>query len=378
MKRSIGLHATVQTLALASSLLPGVVQAGESGVLRDPTFESLANTTITTVARKSQPYLTTAAATNVITREDIASTGIDSVPDALRFAPGLHVAQINAYSWAITARGFNSIFSDKLVALIDNRSVYTPLWSGVYWEQHAWLGDEIDRIEVVRGPGGSKWGTNAVNGAVNIFTRSAEETQGFAASGGIGTEARAFGSMRYGGALGESGWVRMFGGYQDHDASVLTNGVDADDAWDMARVGVRYDGRFEDAELMLQGGVFNGDFRQHTPIPTEAPPFQALLLAPGKSNGGHVHGSWTQHTSRFGNDHDAGVFRSLESRSALERGNARNHRCRSAAAGEHRRAARTHMGTRLSQQPGQHRGKLRDRARSAGTNAASVERVRRG
>lgn len=268
-------------------------------VLRDSTFEDLANISITTVGRKAQPYLTTPAAIHVITQDDILSTGGLSIPDALRLALGVHVGQIDAHSWAITARGFNSLFADKIVVLVDNRSVYTPLWSGVYWEQREWLADELERIEVVRGPGGSKWGTNAVNGAINIFTRSARDTQGVALMGGAGDEQRAFGSFRYGATLGESGWIRGYAGYKDVDDSALETGAPSGDSWEMARAGFRYDADLSASTLMLQGEVFSSELNQRIQAPLPDPPFFAPLGA-GESDGGHLQGIWTLQSARAG------------------------------------------------------------------------------
>lgn len=205
-------------------------------------LEDLGQIKVTTVSRKSENLSSAAAAIHVITQDDIRRSGVNSIPEALRLAPGLEVAQANARQWAITARGFNDTFANKLLVLMDGRTLYTPLFSGVFWEETDTVLEDIDRIEVIRGPGATLWGANAVNGVINIITKSARETQGGLISGGGGLEERAFGSVRYGGKLGSNAWYRVYGKYGNHDESTLTDGGEGvGDDWWMTQGGFRVD-----------------------------------------------------------------------------------------------------------------------------------------
>ncbi|MBF0125643.1 MAG: TonB-dependent receptor, partial [Magnetococcales bacterium] len=167
-------------------------------------FKELAEVRLTSVARKEQKLLDTTAAVTVIDQEEIRRSGMTSIPELLRLVPGLEVARINAHNWAITSRGFNAQFSNKLLVLMDGRTLYTPLFAGVNWNLQDVLLEDVERIEVIRGPGGTVWGANAVNGVINIITKSATQTQGGVvtlAHGSLdGTEA----SVRYGGRIGEN------------------------------------------------------------------------------------------------------------------------------------------------------------------------------
>src|SRR6185503_11456156 len=154
--------------------------------------------------KKKQRLSDSAAAAYVLTNEDIRRSGVTTIPEALRLVPGVEVARITSNTWAITIRGFNERFANKLLVLIDGRSVYTPLFAGVYWDIQDVVLEDIDRIEVIRGPGGTLWGANAVNGVINIITKKASETQGALLSVGAGTEEIGFGTARYGMKLGHN------------------------------------------------------------------------------------------------------------------------------------------------------------------------------
>ena len=151
-------------------------------------LEELMKVEIVSLTKTSRPLSESAAAAFVISQEDIRRSGVTSIPEALRMAPGINVARIDANKWAITARGFNYRYSSKLLVMIDGRTLYTPFFAGVYWELQDYALEDIDRIEVIRGPGGSLWGANAVNGVINIITKSAKETKGVLVSGGGGLE----------------------------------------------------------------------------------------------------------------------------------------------------------------------------------------------
>ena len=156
---------------------------------------------VTSVAKQPQPYGQAPAAIQVITGEDISRSGASSLPEAMRLADNLEVAQKNSHDWAISARGFNTALANKLLVLMDGRTVYTPLFSGVFWDVQDYLLQDIDRVEVISGPGGTLWGANAVNGVINITSKSAKDTQGLYVEGGGGSQLRDFGGVRYGGTL---------------------------------------------------------------------------------------------------------------------------------------------------------------------------------
>jgi iron complex outermembrane receptor protein len=179
-------------------LLAGVGRAQQplapsSGDLTEVGLEALMNMEVSSPGRKEQKLSQTAGAVYVITQEDIRRSGVTSIPEALRMVPGLQVARINASMWAITSRGFNGRFADKMLVLIDGRSIYNNLYSGVYWDQNDVPLEDVERIEVIRGPGATMWGANAVNGVINIITKPARETQGLMVSSGAGNEYEGFG-----------------------------------------------------------------------------------------------------------------------------------------------------------------------------------------
>jgi len=211
---------------------------------------------VTSVAKQPEPYGQAPAAIQVITSEDIARSGASSLPEAMRLADNLEVAQKNSHDWAISARGFNTALGNKLLVLMDGRSVYTPLFSGVFWDVQDYLLQDIDRIEVISGPGGTLWGANAVNGVINITTKSAKDTQGLYVEGGGGSQLQYFGGARYGGTLASNVYYRVYGKYFQRDNEVFGDGKDAPDSWNMGRGGFRID-----AEPSLQNTfTLQGDY----------------------------------------------------------------------------------------------------------------------
>lgn len=163
--------------------------------------EQLFSAEVTSVTKTPQSVLKSPAAIHVLSNEDIIRSGATSIPEVLRMVPGVHVARVNNSSWAIGIRGFNKDISNKLLVLMDGRTLYNPLFSGVYWDVPDYMLEDIERIEVIRGPGASLWGANAVNGVINIITKNAENTQGNVVTAGIGNEERFFSSARHGGEL---------------------------------------------------------------------------------------------------------------------------------------------------------------------------------
>jgi iron complex outermembrane receptor protein len=201
-------------LVLGLSMIgTGAAQAPSQTDLSRMDLEDLMNIKVTSVSKREQSLSRTAAAAFVITQEDIRRSGATNIPDLLRMAPGVDVEQIDANAWAISVRGFNSRYSNKVLVLIDGRTVYTPILSGVFWEHLDMPLDDIERIEVIRGPGATVWGANAVNGVISIFTKSAKDTKGGLAKAGGGSQTRALGLVQYGGAAGKNASYRAFGKY---------------------------------------------------------------------------------------------------------------------------------------------------------------------
>jgi iron complex outermembrane receptor protein len=193
----------------------------------------------------------------VVTNEQIRRSGATSLGEALRLAPNLQVARLNSVGYAITARGFANSLANKLLVLIDGRTVYTPLFSGVFWDQQDLVLADVDRIEVVSGPGATLWGANAVNGVINIITRSAADTQGGLVSAGGGNFERHT-SVRYGGQLGDSGHYRAYAKLASFDATSRSNGLSALDAWSRQQTGFRADWNGDRDDMTLQADVYDG------------------------------------------------------------------------------------------------------------------------
>ncbi len=213
---------------------------------------------VTSVAKEQSTVGRSAAAVFVITNEMIRRSGATCIPEALRMAPGLDVAQVNSSTWAISARGFNDVIANKLLVLIDGRTVYSPVFSGVYWDVQDYVMEDIERIEVIRGPGGTLWGANAVNGVINVITKKAKDSQGTYASVIGGTVERQTEVFRYGGQFGENCQYRVYGKYFDRGSFYDPN-QPANDAWDQGRFGFRADWDLDDANsLTVQGDHYVG------------------------------------------------------------------------------------------------------------------------
>jgi iron complex outermembrane recepter protein len=260
-----------------------------SGMLKKLSLEELTNIEITSVSRKAEKLFSAASAIYVITREEIRRSGATSIPEALRLAPNLLVAQVDSRQWAISARGLNNTLANKLLVMIDGRSIYTPLYSGVFWDAQDVLLEDIERIEVISGPGGTLWGANAVNGVINIITRSAKETKGFFLTGGGGNELRGFGGIRFGGALTKNLSYRVYSKYFSRDSSVFAAGKSANDQWRVGQGGFRADWEASPADLFtLQGDLYNGGVAQLSA--------QDVFIA-----GGNLLGRWSHTMSKDSN-----------------------------------------------------------------------------
>ena len=210
--------------------------------LADMDISNLLNVKISIVSPNAPETIPqTPAAVSVVSAEDIKRSGAQNFPQALRLVPGMNVGQLDSLQWAVSSRGFNDVFANKLLVMQDGRSIYTPLFSGVFWDVQGTLMEDIDHIEVVRGPGATIWGANAMNGVINIITKNAADTQGLFVNGGGGAEERGFAGARYGGAINSNAFYRVYATYENHASTVLSDGSDANNSWQMARTGFRTD-----------------------------------------------------------------------------------------------------------------------------------------
>jgi len=249
---------------------------------------------VSTVSRTTSTVGRSPAAVFVITNEMIRRSGATNIPDLLRMVPGLQVARIDANKWAVSSRGFNGRFANKLQVQIDGRTAYTPLFAGVYWSEFDTLLDDIERIEVIRGPGATVWGANAVNGVINIITKNAHDTQGVYVKVGGGTEERDFASLRYGGTIGERLSYRIYGKHFNRDAAFSPLG--AHDGWDFRRAGFRMDWDADPCgidHVTFQGDYHDGRTGITQTVPTPGFPFQQAVTEDLSKSGGNLLARWT-------------------------------------------------------------------------------------
>lgn len=283
--------------AVAASVLSAVAATRPASAqdYADLTLEQLMKIEITSAAKRPESIENTPAAVFVLTDEDIRRMGARSIPEALRMVPGLNVAQITGSSWAISARGFNSRFANKLLVLIDGRTVYTPLFSGVYWDRQDTLLEDVDRIEVIRGPGAALWGANAVNGVINVITKHSRDTQGTYLAAGAGSDDEIRSAVRHGGRLGDGGHYRVYGQAFNEGSRPGTDGVGGADDWRTARVGFRADlvDRSGDS-WHFQGGSFSSVVGDGYIGPTLTAPYSERLEVDSEVTGSFVLGSWSR------------------------------------------------------------------------------------
>ncbi len=228
--------------------------------LANESLEDLMKVEVTSVSKKEQSLSRTAAAVFVITQEDIERSGATNIPDVLRMVPGLDVAQINASNWAISARGLNGQFSNELLVLIDGRNVYTPSFGGVFWDTLDLPLENIERIEVIRGPGASVWGENAVNGVVSIIRKKAGDTKGGLVTAGGGNTDPGFATVQYGSSIKDKVDYRAYVKYFDVHDMRGENGGDAGDGFHMLRTGFRTDAKLGDRDsLVVEGDMYSRD-----------------------------------------------------------------------------------------------------------------------
>ncbi len=300
--------------ALAISLPWSIATQAEVDIF-DLDLRELVEVKVISVTKQEQKLSESAAAIHVISADDIRRAGINSLPEALRMVPGVMVHRINSNQWAVSARGFPSRFTRKLLTLINGRSTYDPTFAGTYWPLQDLPVEEVERIEVILGPGATLWGANAVNGIINVMTRNARDTHGSLLTAGVGDEERV---LLYGGQGGETSFTdgknkthyRVFGSYKNHDGMVDTNGQDTHDNWYTNRVGFRTDTELAHGELLIEGDVMRMIANEVINEPFAPAP---LLPAPSFNQNQPRKISRTYHLlGRWSESYDSGEHWSLQ------------------------------------------------------------------
>ncbi len=258
----------------------------------DLSIEELMKIEVTSASRHSQKLSEVPSAIFVISQDDIRRSGATSIPEALRMAPGVEVTRIGTDKWAINIRGFNGRFADKLQVLMDGRSVYNPLFAGVQWEQQDTLMEDIDRIEVIRGPNAAVWGANAVNGVINIITKKAADTQGTLLSAGGGSFEQGFVGARYGGKINEETPFRVYAKGFTRDNMSAISGGNANDAWHSARGGFRLDHARGIDFFTMQGDIFYNSFGDRLDKSLLSAPIIQAEASRGHNEGGNIRLRW--------------------------------------------------------------------------------------
>jgi iron complex outermembrane receptor protein len=260
--------------------------------LKQLSLEQLGALKVTTASKEPVTIAQTPAAIYVITQEDIRRSGATSIPEVLRLVPGVEVARIDSDKWSIGVRGFGSRLSRSVLVLIDGRTVYTPLFAGVYWEVQDTLLEDVDRIEVIRGPGGTIWGANAVNAVINIITKSAKDTHGMLASIGGGNVDQGIGSFRFGGGNGKNFDYRVYGKAFSRGPEFHSD-QDRFDDWQMGQAGFRMDWTAQTRDtLTLQGDIYSADDGEKVSVGSYSPPFTTNIVGAAEVSGGNLLARW--------------------------------------------------------------------------------------
>jgi iron complex outermembrane receptor protein len=289
--------AFVALLSWASRI--GASDQTQSDPLKGLTLEQLANVEVVSASKEPELLSQTPAAVYVLNQLDIRRSGATSLPEVLRLVPGVEVARIDTNKWAVGIRGFGTRLSKSLLVLIDGRSVYTTLFAGVYWDTQDVLLEDVDRIEVIRGPGGTIWGPNAVNGVINVITRSARETQGSLASATLGNVNQGIFGFRHGGTFGDTAY-RAYGKAFQRDAEHHIDGNEFDDWW-MAQGGFRMDGGGDGDAWTISGDVYSGDAGNRLAVSYYSPPRIVAEQGDAEISGGNLLGRWRRRL-RSGSD----------------------------------------------------------------------------
>jgi iron complex outermembrane recepter protein len=295
---SLGSFVSLRMLCFLASFAAPVqeicAQAGQKPdeSLTQLSLEQLGNIEVTTASKEPEQVWQTSAAIYVITQEDIRRSGATSIPELLRLAPGVEVARIDSDHWAVGVRGFGGEFSKSLLVLIDGRSVYSPLFAGVYWQVQDTLLEDVDRIEVIRGPGGTIWGANAVNGVINIITKSAKDTHGTLSPWGGGDIDQGIGGLRFGSATDKGFNYRVYGKGFIRGPEFHPDGVNFD-KWKMGQLGFRTDWSKNARDTFnVQGDMYKGLDGERVAVSFYSPPSVSVLNGPHHTSGGNIIGSW--------------------------------------------------------------------------------------
>ncbi|AOY59468.1 TonB-dependent receptor plug domain-containing protein [Desulfococcus multivorans] len=290
-------------IILLTAPLAGVSAAGpaDEGDIDFTQFslEELKSVKITSASKTPKNLSEIPAAVFVITQDDIRRSGATSIPEALRMAPGVEVARVSATEWAVNMRDLNQLFANKLLVLMDGRSIYSHLASGVFWDIQDTVLEDIDRIEVIRGPGAALWGVNAVNGVINIITKKAADTQGGEVTA-LGGSEEGIGTLRYGGVFGRDSHYRIYAKYFDRgslfqsDDPIQDDGVNSD--WQSGRGGARMEWKPKDGRdsVFLQGEVFKNRYRAEIPMLAPEAPHIRQIRDTSRAKGGHMLSRWTR------------------------------------------------------------------------------------
>jgi iron complex outermembrane receptor protein len=293
-------------LVCATPVLPARLSAqvpappGDS--LADLDIEQLAHIRVSSASRRLEAADRATTAVFVISRDDIRRTGATTLPDALRLAPGLQVAQVTGRDWSITSRGFAEQSPNKLLVLVDGRAIYSPLFAGVFWDVQDLPLEDVERIEVILGPGATLWGSNAVNGVINVITRPATATRGGLLGIRAGTAQHLTATGRYGVEVGAAGALRVYGRFTDRAPSRLAGGDAGEDDWQQGQVGFRIDVQAApDDRLTFQGDAYTGSGGQLVSHAVPTPPFAETVLDELDVHGANLLGRWTH---QFGDAHE--------------------------------------------------------------------------
>jgi iron complex outermembrane receptor protein len=276
--------------------MPYKLYAADTAASFELSPEQLFNAKVMSVSKSDERLIDSPAAVYVLTNEDIHRSGATSIPEALRMVPGVNVARINTSGWAISVRGFNGALTNKLLVLIDGREVYDPLFSGVYWDVQDTPLEDIERIEVIRGPGAALWGANAVNGVINIITKEASDTTGNLVSITAGNQVNAMATARHGGKLGDNSHYRMYAKSFYNSEQQLLNGADANDDWRSYRGGFRADWENDEdrTTFTLQGDAYNSQASQWRNVTLTYFPFSQVQQENILARGGNITGRWSK------------------------------------------------------------------------------------
>jgi len=299
LRRSFALALRLLLVGAFSWGSPPQASTAQQPDLTQVSIENLMNIEVTSASKKEQKVSQVAAAIFVITQEDIRRSGATNIPDLLRTVPGLNVSQIDEHVWAISCRGFNGEFSNKLLVMLDGRSVYLPTFSGVFWDALDLPLENIERIEVIRGPGGTTWGANAVNGVINIITKKASLTSGAMIVGGAGNLDQGFGTVQYGSSIGKSTEYRIFTKYLNAYHQPDPSGESGGDGWHSLRAGFRSDSAISSKDdLTIQGDLYSireGGIIQE--LQSAALPILQTAFHEVNVGGGYIQADWNRRYS---------------------------------------------------------------------------------